>query len=577
MPTLRWILFFCIFVIPFPETASANLSDTDSGANVQRWMELSVRQRDSEGAARVRVEKIRPEEIGIILVDMWNSHPEPVVRAKMESLIPRLNETLKAVRERGGTIFYVISNLTPNLIMKSYDNIEPILSALNDPSAPNMPPFPGNGFFWPETMEAPMMHESSQTPPNIEVPALKSGGAMHKDIEIAAGPTDLVVNAFLPGGGSYEAKSWTSSAALTEIYKTAKKRGITHLFCTGIATNQCMMHTAFGMINLKRLGFKTFIIRDLTRAGASNGIDPKTGRPDPSHYPNRGSQIVDGWIEQNFDGSVASADFIRWLDTPFARYSSLISSEPSLLAYWDMAGKPGYRAIQDRTVTQDAWGENIEFSREGLIAADGAVHFDGTNAVLVSPFFRADTPVGSPLENLSAGSFTVEAWGKIDGGQGKNRWIVTHDDGTTDGTDFLLGVNAENCFEWTTNGTQNKVVHPYTVTQNEIRSGKIFHLVAVQDLASGELVLYVNSDPSAATIRRAGTEIKTRSSLQIGSRGATNIDDGEDGEGKSGRILSKGFEFFEGTLDEVAIYGSALDADLVRKHYSTGLSSVSEP
>jgi hypothetical protein len=154
---------------------------------------------------------------------------------------------------------------------------------------------------------------------------------------------------------------------------------------------------------------------------------------------------------------------------------------------------------------------------------------------------------------------------------------VTHDDGTTDGTDFLLGVNAENCFEWTTNGTQNKVVHPYTVTQNEIRSGKIFHLVAVQDLASGELVLYVNSDPSAATIRRAGTEIKTRSSLQIGSRGATNIDDGEDGEGKSGRILSKGFEFFEGTLDEVAIYGSALDADLVRKHYSTGLSSVSEP
>ena len=72
----------------------------------------------------------------------------------------------------------------------------------------------------------------------------------------------------------------------------------------GVHTNICILNRAFGVREMKRLGFNVVVARDLTDAM----YDPRT-RPFVSHV--RGTELVVEHIEANWCPSIVSEDLTR--------------------------------------------------------------------------------------------------------------------------------------------------------------------------------------------------------------------------------------------------------------------------
>lgn len=101
--------------------------------------------------------------------------------------------------------------------------------------------------------------------------------------------------------------------------------------------------------------------------------------------------------------------------------------------------------------------------------------------------------------------------------------------------------------------------------RHTIQTGQIYHVAAVLDGSrtdtSGSLVLYVNGQ-EAARAPGAGTIYSHGSDVRIG-QGNSRTHDNTTGDLGS----------FDGTLDELAVYNSALGADRVLAHYQAGIGS----
>jgi hypothetical protein len=130
--------------------------------------------------------------------------------------------------------------------------------------------------------------------------------------------------------------------------------------------------------------------------------------------------------------------------------------------------------------------------------------------------------------------------------------------------DFLLGVNSAGKFEFATRQNKaNVIVSAAAVTQADVDANRWFHLVAVQDVASGKVQLYVDGHLAAQQLGVNGTTTAVQSSLQIGSRGATGVL-------PNGMVSSSGSEFFNGVIDEVSIYNRPLSLADIQAHYRLG-------
>ena len=348
------------------------------------------------------------------------------------------------------------------------------------------------------------------------------------------------------------------------------------IFCGG-ATNSSALYKGFGMMQSKRLGLRVLVATDMAFTYTGNGFDEHTARPDDSLSPDSGERRVNAWIERHFDGTFQS-DHILAHDPRFA-YTVRVSQEEGLVSYWRLDAPSGSTHTQDLSRVQGAWSlrsrsrPGVKFAVPGAIAGDGdtAAQFDGGNALLVSPMFRADTPPGSPLLSLSSRSFTLEAWVQPFGLEGPQT-ILSHDDGTDADCDFLLmiGVAAgAPRFRFVTRGFANDLVAATPLHPEQIREEEWFHVVAVQDLGDAEVRLFVNGRLEASAALR-GEARSVSSSLQIGSRGHPNLADGEAGEANSGEVLDPGFALFRGRIDEVGIYERVLTASSVREHYQLG-------
>ena len=89
-----------------------------------------------------------------------------------------------------------------------------------------------------------------------------------------------------------------------EIYNFCKQEGITNIALMGVHTNICILNRAFGVREMKRLGFNVVVARDLTDAM----YDPRK-RPFVSHA--RGTELVVEHIETMWCPSILSEDLTR--------------------------------------------------------------------------------------------------------------------------------------------------------------------------------------------------------------------------------------------------------------------------
>jgi Concanavalin A-like lectin/glucanases superfamily len=338
----------------------------------------------------------------------------------------------------------------------------------------------------------------------------------------------------------------------------------------------------FSMVEMRRFyNLEPILVRDLTASMTLNGRSPTNySAMDRTMTPSRGHREVTAHHEQCVCSTIDAAQLMQqW--APGA-YTCLVCSQTNLLCYWQLDSKSGYRDNLDIQRTQACWWydqtNGLGFNVAGAIVQDPdtALQFKGSTTVLVSPSYRDHVPTNSPLVSLSATNFTLEAWVQV-GALNTNQWFFAHDNGLSDGVDVMLGLNASNHFQFVVGTDARGSGYGYgdvlesatAVTPADVAAHRWFHLAALHDRDQSTVSLYVNGN-----LDKQGAHVCRPVSLawapHFGSRGVATVD-------TAGKLSNPGFEFLQGTLDEVAIYTVPLGGDLIRLHYQTARGLPAQP
>jgi hypothetical protein len=210
--------------------------------------------------------------------------------------------------------------------------------------------------------------------------------------------------------------------------------------------------------------------------------------------------------------------------------NTLLGDSP--LLYWRLGETSGTTAVDSSTNGRNgAYQNSPTLGVTGLVRTDSdkAVQFDGVNEYA--------SIASAAWMNVSA--FSVEAWVK-----------------TTDtGTSIVSRDNAANSKAWrlwVSSGFASFIVHNggsnYTLTgATTINDGKTHHVVATY--ASGTMLIYVDGVLDG-TLSSTAHSVSGSPAFRVGTERLT--------------------AYYNGVIDDVAFYGSALTANQVAQHYAIG-------
>jgi hypothetical protein len=269
----------------------------------------------------------------------------------------------------------------------------------------------------------------------------------------------------------------------------------------------------------------TIVLGEGETAYSDTGRTPAT----TYHYrvKARNASVESGW------SNIASATTTAPPPPPADGYGQMVlADDPE--SHWRFGEPSGSVAIDQRAINPGAYANSPALGAPGLLVDDGgntAVAFDGVNDYM-SVADSNSLEIASPL--------TLEAWIDPDalGAPGNLSTIV----GKTGS--FALRLNGSALvFELTTLAGPQQL----STATGAIEAGKPQHVVATYDGTTRRLYLdgvEVEAEPLAGANESSGV-------FFVGSSG-----------GLSG--------FFDGTIDEVAVYSKVLGADGVKAHYEEG-------
>lgn len=213
----------------------------------------------------------------------------------------------------------------------------------------------------------------------------------------------------------------------------------------------------------------------------------------------------------------------------------MLADDP--LAYWALADLTGTTAADDSGNGHAATlAGGVTLGAEGIHEGPGAAAFDGTND-------SAEVPDADPLD--LGGAFTIELWARPDRVDVLAGLVSKDGAGfdTTGAYNLYLGPDGKLWYE--TNNLSPAVVS----ATGAVSAGAWHHLAATFDpAASPTMRLYVDGAQVASGSPPAPTANTKK--LLVGRRGVGS--------------------FFEGILDEVAIYPQALSAARIAAHHDEG-------
>ena len=207
----------------------------------------------------------------LLLCDIWDRHWCPAAEVRLEHMLPRMQQVVTVLRERGVQIVHAPSETMPfyeqsparRRVLAAPTVAPPSDAAHDDPPLPFATP--GGG------CDAP------------GATSHKTWSRQHPGIQI-----DETADAISDNG--------------RELYSFYRQRGITHILLMGVHTNMCVLHRSFAIKQMVRWGFDVALIRDLTDAM----YDPASP-PYVSHA--EGTRLVVEFIEKFWCPTVESIKF----------------------------------------------------------------------------------------------------------------------------------------------------------------------------------------------------------------------------------------------------------------------------
>ncbi len=205
--------------------------------------------------------------------------------------------------------------------------------------------------------------------------------------------------------------------------------------------------------------------------------------------------------------------------------------ETDALAYWKLDETTG-------SVAADSSGNG----NTGRLAGDpvwrpeagwlgGAIDLDGR-----SDYIKVDNPIGF---DFAPGSFSASVW--VNPRQTRGRWqaIMEYDRDSTNGNRFGLWIDTEGRFHFRVG------LNTWHSSQG-LEAGQWHLLTATYNGDTHEMMIYVNGLLDAVAVNSKGFVEPTKSTLTLGAAG------------------DESDEFFEGYLDEIRVFGTALsDQDVL--------------
>jgi hypothetical protein len=252
-------------------------------------------------------------------------------------------------------------------------------------------------------------------------------------------------------------------------------------------------------------------------------------------------------VVKNSGGSTDSAAATLQFPPPATRSYVDTVKQDSPVAYWRLGETTG-------DIAKDLIGANDGSYLNGVTLGRPSALVGDTNSA--AGFARANrTKIDVPWSAaLNTPVFTFECWAKVTGGSGNYRSPVTsRADGPQRGYIFYAEPNNTWQF-WTGTGASTG----WTTLQGPaVQVNAYAHLVGIYD--GTNLLFYVNG--ALAAQRAAVFGQNDASPLRIGG-GATEGD---------------GDFFFEGDVDEVAVFNTALSEDRILAHYVAGFPLTTPP
>jgi len=271
----------------------------------------------------------------------------------------------------------------------------------------------------------------------------------------------------------------------------------------------------------------------------SDDAKPNDGRPDDAKPGDANVPTESGMADAGDAGTDAAPDAAA-VDAALTYRARVLADQP--LAYWRFGEASGLTARDESPNHNDAVYASSSGCTRGAVGAiandnDTAVIFDGTTC---------DVSASESLDFPGRAPFTLEAWAKPRIYDSTYRMVfgkpwVNSDGYQQFGVFFRQAIGHGLVFERNVNDGQD--VAAFANPQ----AGAFVHVVAVYD--GSQMVLYVNGIGAGAA-PDSRSQVYKPVPLHVGSNGLEN--------------------YFDGVLDEVAVYGTALSAGTVLDHYSVG-------
>lgn len=173
-----------------------------------------------------------PGRAAAILCDVWDRHWCRGANERLARMLPRIVETLAALRRRGVQIIHA-----PSDTMEFYKDSPQRQAILALPKATPPPLKP-----WPDPpLPIDDSDEGCDTPGDKPFKAYRR---QHPAVPIEAAD-------YISDNGD-------------EIYSALRARNADHVFIMGVHTNMCILNRSFAIKRMTRWGLRCFLVRDLT-------------------------------------------------------------------------------------------------------------------------------------------------------------------------------------------------------------------------------------------------------------------------------------------------------------------------
>ncbi|MEE3259222.1 MAG: isochorismatase family protein [Candidatus Latescibacterota bacterium] len=214
------------------------------------------------------------DKTALLLCDVWNSHWCRGAVARLDAMVGRMDQVVKAVREAGGQIVHA-----PSDTMDFYAESPARKRAVD---SPQIEPPPAA-----ERPDPPLPVDASDH--GSDTDEAETHKAWHRQHEAI---------------GIDERQDIISDKG-TEVYSYLQHRGIEHLLIMGVHTNMCVLHRTFAIKQMVRWGVDVALIRDLTDAMYNPAMPPYVGHAE-------GTGLVIEFIEKFWCPSVGSGDILNF-------------------------------------------------------------------------------------------------------------------------------------------------------------------------------------------------------------------------------------------------------------------------